>query len=283
MQIAKIPRSFSYSYGRFFTLIELLVVIAIIAILAGMILPSLSSARERGRGISCNGNIGQLMKANSSYSVDYGYFMPCYGTDAGMSSSGKIWFGQRNTTIDMTGGFMYPYLNNEWRAMMCPGWKTKVATDVYPTKVTGGLGYGYNVYGLGSPLYLGTAIYNSGTGLKVDRLKAPSATVAYTDVSDVYSVTSPSGYSFVYPYYSITLSASLNLHTTVFSSANSRGDNVHFRHNGNASVSWADGHVSSEKPTRMKSDAEWIRKERIGNFGPMDNSLYDPWDIASGE
>ena len=78
-----------------FTLIELLVVIAIIAILAGMLLPSLSKVKSRGKAVTCMSNQKNCVYALTNYANTFSDYFPAALCKITISNQEKVhgWAG----------------------------------------------------------------------------------------------------------------------------------------------------------------------------------------------
>jgi len=201
--------------GLRFTLIELLVVIAIIAILAAMLLPALSAARERARTSNCASNLKNIGTYMSMYAdISDDWFTPCQVQEG----STKIQWSNRLFKT-------FAAENSDWlsfaKFFYCPS---------HPSVPVNGYIGPHTTYGL--------RVYNTaaGAGTKED----PSNVITRRKLMN------PSDYGYIHDSINSRDDNATKGSYIIYARANYPQGCIHARHSKRFNTLFADGHVDSE-------------------------------------
>jgi len=240
--------------NRAFTLIELLVVIAIIAILAGMLLPALSKAKQKAHSIKCISNTRQILLASKMYTDDNSnkhvvtYLFPPF--TEGLTT----WFQ-----------LLQPYLAST-NILICPARKGEtlqldrwdgIAVEI-PT---------VSDYAINHQLSGELSSYVDYVHNKEGRVRNPSQTIFMTDSGTQADASQRPA---VTPTSKLKLGAWMLGDPQVGQCPSCVvGDNPnwcgpHARHNQRSSNGFSDGHVESMKVDWYYSNTPWLDPKRGG-------------------
>lgn len=206
-----------------FTLIELLVVVSIVALLVGLLLPALASAREAGRSISCLSNNRQMAIATVNYALEHDGILPSVGFSHGgatLPEQGSWFF----TLQRFSGGTL------AWRCPSddSPAWETPEGSPPRLRRVS--YATNYMLSGLiSSPRYR--------PFVDLNKVPAPSATIFLGELAEQ----SPTGFA-----------TADHFHPETWFDEPARHDEVLGRqleiqqHSGKSNFAFLDGHASTE-------------------------------------
>lgn len=232
-----------------FTLIELLVVIAIIAVLAGILMPALSSARARGRAVKCQSNISQLALVFNGYADDNGGFLPCLDN---LGGAGAV--NSRGETIDAKSWLndtVKRYLG-KLNASSEPVQVLRCPDEEALLEITTNYGLNYLI-----------ATRGAGQGIKRESHLQPSRTAMIVENF---------GHLCYYP----AVSNPEKIHNTGSSYGKNRA--AYFRHNERAATAFIDGHVELREKMRVPcleafpAESADALENTVFNMGKVDGS-----------
>ena len=241
-----------------FTLIELLIVISIIAILAALLLPALSKARDRATSIQCVGNLKQMGMGIMHYRNDYNEYWISHNvsgiTNGAFAAAGYPSYQLYPWGLKLT---EEKYLPNNMRSFICPDAYRHVPNEMNASW--------RNTYG---------ASYSQ-TQPVIDFKMKNISRFGYSRVLMV----GDSGRFVGFEGVGNRAGSEVNI---IFGSYHSGGlGHVYLKHNNRGNVCFADGHVSSVDGRQLVSDVGNIDYSGLNQIlGNVAHAVYGPWNEA---